>query len=64
VLPRWLKGLGVHVIIAGGMGGRARDLFAENGIEVVTGAPPEAPEVVVRDYLQGTLVTGPNACDH
>ena len=39
VLPKWLGGMGVNVIIAGGMGHRAQQLFAQNEIEVVVGAP-------------------------
>jgi predicted Fe-Mo cluster-binding NifX family protein len=64
VLPRWLKEMGADVIIAGGMGGRAQGLFAQSGVRVVTGAPSATPEVVVQQYLDGSLVTGPNACDH
>lgn len=64
VLPRWLHEEGANVIIAGGMGQRARALFAENGIQVVVGAPGEAPEELASRFLQGTLVSGPNVCDH
>lgn len=64
LLPRWLAGQGVDVVIAGGMGGRAQELFREAGIEVLTGAPAEAPETLVQAYLDGALVTGANACDH
>lgn len=64
VLPRWLKEQGADVIIAGGMGMRAQNLFAESGVRVVTGAGAEPPEKLVAAYLAGTLVTGPNACDH
>jgi ATP-binding protein involved in chromosome partitioning len=64
VLPRWLKEQGADLIIAGGMGGRAQSLFAENGVRVVTGAAPEAAERLVQAYLKGELATGPNACDH
>jgi predicted Fe-Mo cluster-binding NifX family protein len=63
-LPKWLHDLGADVIIAGGMGNRARQLFDENGIKVVVGAPSDAPEVLVRQYLSDSLVTGPNVCDH
>jgi predicted Fe-Mo cluster-binding NifX family protein len=52
------------MIIAGGMGSRAQGLFAESGIQVITGAPSEAPEVLVKNYLDGTLVVGDNVCDH
>jgi len=64
LLPRWLAEQGAKLIIAGGMGQRAQGLFAERGITVVVGAPPETPETVVRAYLDGTLKTGGNVCDH
>jgi ATP-binding protein involved in chromosome partitioning len=64
VLPRWLGGLGVNLIIAGGMGQRAISLFAEQGIKVITGAPNLAPEILVQNLLAGALISGPNVCDH
>lgn len=64
LLPRWLAGRGANVIIAGGMGMRAQDLFAEQNIEVVIGAPAEEPETIAEKYLAGTLKTGENICDH
>jgi len=64
VLPRWLQELGVKVVIARGMGRRAQDIFSQRGIEVVVGAPSETPEALIQNYLQGTLVTGANLCDH
>jgi len=64
LLPKWLGERGVKLIIAGGMGSRAQGLFAERGIEVVTGAPCEAPEALVLSYMNGTLESGANVCDH
>jgi predicted Fe-Mo cluster-binding NifX family protein len=64
VLPRWLHALGVETVIAGSMGDRAQAIFAEHGIKVLTGAQAEAPSQTVRRYLDGSLVTGENACDH
>jgi len=64
LLPRWLAERGATIIIAGGMGQRAQDLFAQQGIQVVVGAPAETPEHLVGEYLSGTLQTGTNACDH
>jgi ATP-binding protein involved in chromosome partitioning len=64
VLPRWLHEQGANVIIAGGMGQRAQSLFTENGITVVVGAAAEEPERLVAQYLEGTLVSGANTCDH
>lgn len=64
VLPKWLAELKVHRIIAGGMGQRAQSLFAEQGIEVIVGAPAETPETLVQAHLDGSLASGTNACDH
>ncbi len=64
LLPPWLAQQGVNCVIAGGMGGRAQQLFVEQGVKVVTGAQGENPREVVESYLKGTLVTGTNTCDH
>ncbi len=64
VLPAWLHDLGVSVIIAGGMGGRALSLFEQNGIKVITGAQALEPEELVQSYLENNLVMGDNVCDH
>ncbi|MGA1796847.1 MAG: iron-sulfur cluster carrier protein MrpORP [bacterium] len=64
LLPKWLKERGVHLVIAGGMGSRAQNLFTQSGIKVITGAPCEGPEALVAMHLAGTLKTGENICDH
>ena len=64
LLPPWLAERGANVIIAGGMGGRAKGLFAEHGIDVIVGAPSEKPEELVLAHLSGNLTTGENTCDH
>ena len=64
VLPKWLHDLGTNVIIAGGMGARALDLFAQNDIEVIVGAPSLTPEELVGRYLDNSLESGGNVCDH
>jgi len=64
VLPRWLHEQGVHIIIAGGMGQMAKQLFAQNGIHVVVGAPREKPQELAMRYLEQRLTTGDNACDN
>lgn len=62
--PKWLAERGATHIIAGGMGQSARNLFAQNKIEVVVGAPSDAPEKIACLYLEGKLETGDNSCDH
>jgi Mrp family chromosome partitioning ATPase/predicted Fe-Mo cluster-binding NifX family protein len=62
--PRWLHEQGATMIIAGGMGSRAQSLFGQNGIQVVVGASADAPDLIVREFLDGRLATGGNTCDH
>lgn len=64
VLPKWLNDHGVNVVLAGGMGGRALQLFAQQGIKVLTGAPALPPEELVTQYMENSLQTGTNVCDH
>jgi predicted Fe-Mo cluster-binding NifX family protein len=56
-LPPFLASHGVNIIIAGGMGGRAVDLFHENGIEVILGVSG-AVDKAAQDYLSGRIVPG------
>ncbi len=64
VLPSWLGEMGVNLIIAGGMGQRAQELFKANSIDVITGAPDSTPQQLVSDYLDDQLQCGDNVCDH
>ncbi len=64
LLPKWLAEKQVNCVLAGGMGSSARNLFAEKGIKVVTGAQAEYPREIVEQYLKGMLQTGANTCDH
>ncbi len=64
VIPEWLSKLGATIIIAGGMGQKAIEIFHSYGVRVITGAPPLDPKEVVESYLAGTLRTGDNVCDH
>jgi len=64
VLPRWLHEQGANLIIAGGMGTRAQQLFMQNEITVLVGAPADTPAHIAEAYLSGALQTGDNVCDH
>ena len=61
-IPRWLRQQDADAIITGEMGRRAQQLFGENGIQVVGGASPDAPEDAVSAYLSGSLVVGNHPC--
>lgn len=63
-LPNFLNDMGVNVIIAGGMGGSAIQIFNEKGIEVITGAKGGA-RAASEQYLQGLLKSNGSVChDH
>lgn len=64
LLPPWLAQQGVKCVIAGGMGMNAQNLFNNQGVKVIVGAPEDNPEKVVLEYLTGKLATGDNICDH
>lgn len=64
VLPRWLATLGAELVIAGGMGQHAQSVFTAHGVKVVVGAQGGTPTELAAAWLNGTLVTGPNVCDH
>lgn len=64
VYPKFLADQGVNVIIAGGMGQKAQDLFHQNNIEVHMGVQMGDPADLVNDYLSNSLGTGDNLCDH
>ena len=64
LLPEWLAEQGVSVVIAGGMGSRAQNLFRENRINVVINVLESDPEKVVLDYIGGKLEVGDDVCDH
>ena len=60
-LPNFLNDMGVNVIISGGMGGGAVEIFNEKGIEVVVGATGEAKDAVEM-YLKGLLKSTGSVC--
>lgn len=62
-LPRFLGEKGVSCVIAGGMGPRAQDLFAEQGISTIIGVTGPV-EDVIRSYLNGNLAGGESLCEH
>ncbi len=64
VLPQWLHEQGVQTVIAGGMGMRAQQLFNHNNIDVIVGAPSERAEMIAAAFLEKSLTTGDNLCDH
>jgi len=63
-LPRWLNEKKVNVVIAGGMGQRAINMFNEFDIQVVTGIASGKPGDIVAAFLEKKLESVKNLCDH
>lgn len=60
-LPNFLADMGVKVMISGGMGGGAVDIFNERDVEVVLGAQGDA-KLAVEAYLRGELESTGSVC--
>ncbi|WP_129599719.1 NifB/NifX family molybdenum-iron cluster-binding protein [Anaerophilus nitritogenes] len=60
-LPVFLAEKGVNVIIAGGMGATAQDLFKENKIEVIVGVEGTL-EDAINAYINGKLQSTGSVC--
>ena len=61
-LPNFLNDMGVNVVISGGMGSGAIDIFNEKNIKVIVGASGLS-NVAVVSYLNGTLVSANSVCN-
>ncbi|MFC1731905.1 NifB/NifX family molybdenum-iron cluster-binding protein [candidate division KSB1 bacterium] len=64
VYPRFLAEQGVNIVITGGMGQRAQELFTQNNIQVILGINPGNPAEIAQQYLNKQLESGKNLCDH
>ena len=60
-LPNFLADHGAQVVIAGGMGGGAVDIFNERGVQVIVGAQGDA-RAAVQAFLAGELVSTGSGC--
>ncbi|MFN2341361.1 MAG: NifB/NifX family molybdenum-iron cluster-binding protein [Halanaerobium sp.] len=62
-LPKYLNEQGVDVILAGGMGRKAKDLFDQNEIKAVIGVNGLVDDAV-KSYLAGELKSEGEVCEH
>lgn len=60
-LPNYLNELGVNVIISGGMGGGAIEIFNEKQIEVIVGATGLSKDSALA-YIEGNLKSTGSVC--
>ena len=60
-LPDFLNELGVNVVISGGMGQTAQQLFAQNNINVIIGAEGYCDDAI-QQYLKNELKSTGSIC--
>lgn len=60
-LPKYLSEKNVNVIVSGGMGGTAQDLFNRNDIRVIVGATGTLDDVI-NNYINGGLKSTNSIC--
>lgn len=60
-LPVFLKEINVNVIIAGGMGEMAQQLFIENGIDVIVGARGNC-DTAIEQFVKSELKSTGSVC--
>jgi predicted DNA-binding protein (UPF0251 family)/predicted Fe-Mo cluster-binding NifX family protein len=63
VIPRFLAEQNIDVIITGGMGQMAVNLFNQHNIDVILGARGSI-DVNLNEYLGGLLTSQGSSCDH
>ena len=54
LIPQWLRGFEVDLVVAGGIGARAAQLFEEAGIDLISGVSGPVEDVLL-SYLRGQL---------
>ena len=64
VYPMFLAEHGVNIVISGGMGRKAQDLFRQHNIDVCLGVNTGVPAEIARQFLNKELESGQNLCDH
>ncbi len=60
-LPNFLNDKGINVIISGGMGGGAIDIFNSHNIEVIIGSEGKTVDAINK-YLRGELKSTGSVC--
>lgn len=60
-LPDFLQSHDVNLIITGGIGGRAKQLFNQKGIQTISGVTGSVSQIL-DDYLAGKLVGTDETC--
>ena len=64
LIPNWLIENGVTDVIAAGMGLKPIEILNQHKINVFVGVKMKDINELVREFLDGTLETNGNLCDH
>ncbi len=64
VIPQWLVENRADVVLTGGIGPKAEAILTNNRVVVVKGVSGDNVEAIVKGYLDGTLETRENMCEH
>lgn len=62
--PQFLKEYDCNVLIAGGLGLKAKNNVLEQGIEVIHGVSNAPLKQLVEQYLAGNLISEGDLCNH
>jgi len=62
-VPKFISSLGANLMITGGMGSRAVEMFESLGIKVIVGVSGRIGDVVEK-YLRSELKPDDNICEH
>lgn len=60
-LPNFLADRGAQVVVSGGMGGGAVDIFAERGVQVIVGVEGDVQDAALR-FARGQLESTGQVC--
>ena len=63
-IPNWLIQNGVTDVIAAGIGLKPIEILSQHKINVFVGVRLNDPKTLLKEYLNGTLETNGNLCDH
>lgn len=61
-LPMFLKEKGVNVVISGGMGQRAQEIFNENNIQIIVGISGDN-NTIINQFIQNTIKSDNSICN-
>lgn len=64
LIPQWLSGYKVDTVLTGGMGRKAKEIFAEKNIKVLDGIEIDDIKKIADDFANGKIKKGNSTCDH